>query len=241
MSWLRWWVGAVNDPKWRLIATKANCRPGDCVAVWLYLLEEAKEAGGDISAASAETCSVILGFEEAQVEAIIAEMRRRGMIDGERVAAWEKRQPKREDDSRERVRASRARGAAEKSVTNQSAELCNGDVTQCNAPESETESETESEKIKSQSSGLLPRETRTRQRRHAASAAAEQRPFPIDGSISFSRWAEIARNEAPGLDVDLVASQFRSLVRSRDGPEAFKASNVEARFRAFCREHRKRN
>lgn len=146
MSWLRWWTGTVNDPKWRIIAARANCRPGDCVAVWAYLLEIAKDGEGDIAAADAEECAVILGYDMETVEAIIAAMRARHLIEGQNVAAWAKRQPKREDDSKARVAAHRERARNEKSVTDQRAEVCNAPVTHCNAPESETETETETEK-----------------------------------------------------------------------------------------------
>ena len=141
MSWLRWWSGTVNDPKWRLIAVRAKCRPGDCVAVWAYLLEIAKEGAGDISAADAEQCAVVLGYEHDEVVAIIAAMRARALIDGDRLSAWERRQPKREDDSRDRVAAHRAkrRGGNASDV----------DVTQCNAQESESESDTEQSSLRS--------------------------------------------------------------------------------------------
>lgn len=141
MSWLRWWQGTVNDPKWRIVAMRAKCRAGDCVAVWAFLLEVAKEGDGDISSADAEECAVVLGYDLETVTAVIAAMRDKALIEGDRIAAWEKRQPKREDDSRARVAAFRARKAEEKSVTDQQNDARNDDVTHGNAPETETETE----------------------------------------------------------------------------------------------------
>jgi hypothetical protein len=143
MSWLRWWTGTVNDPKWRMVAARAKCRPGDCVAVWAFLLEIAKDADGDVSKADAEECAVVLGYEVEVVEAIIAAMRDKKLIEGSRLPSWDKRQPKREDDSRARVAAYRERRAEEKSVTHQRTYARNEDVTHCNAPETEADTDTE--------------------------------------------------------------------------------------------------
>lgn len=141
MIWLRWWVGTANDPKWRIVAMRAQCRAGDCLAVWAYLLEVAKEGEGDITAADIEECSVVLGFQLDVVTSIIAAMKDKGLIDGSRLSSWEKRQPKREDDSTSRVAAFRDR--KKNSVQDQASNTRNAPVTQCNAPESESESESE--------------------------------------------------------------------------------------------------
>ena len=100
MSWFRWWAGTVNDPKWRIIAARANCRPGDCLAVWAYLLEIAKDGDGDISKADPEECAVVLGYDHLLVETIIAAMRDKGLIADGRLTAWEKNKSGRIDDFR---------------------------------------------------------------------------------------------------------------------------------------------
>jgi hypothetical protein len=140
MSWLRWWTGTVNDPKWRLVARRANSKPGNCVAVWAYLLELAKPGEGNVSALDVEECSVVLDYEIDEVERIIAAMRDRSLLDGDRVASWERRQPKREDDSAARVAAYRAK-KREETQSKQGDTHSNAPVTQCNAPETDTETE----------------------------------------------------------------------------------------------------
>ena len=143
MSWLRWWQGTVNDPKWRIVAARAGCRVGDCLSVWAYLLETAKDSEGDVSKLDTEECAIVLGYDLELVEAILTAMRNKSLIEGQRLPSWEKRQPKREDDSRARVAAFRDRKAQEKSVTEQRAEPCNAPVTQGNAPDTESETDTE--------------------------------------------------------------------------------------------------
>ena len=59
-------------------------------------------------------------------------------------------------------------------------------------------------------------------------------PFPA-GTISFTPWAEIARQELPlpRRDVDLVAGEFRQWCASRN--IALNAGTIEKTFRGFCR------
>jgi hypothetical protein len=139
MSWLRWWAGTVNDPKWRIIAARANCRPGDCLAVWAYLLEIAKDGDGDISKADTEECAVVLGYDHLLVETIIVAMRDKELIADGRLTAWEKRQPKREDGSAERAKAWREHKKTENKETERAR-------TQPNATESDTDTDTDTEK-----------------------------------------------------------------------------------------------
>jgi hypothetical protein len=141
MSWFRWWAGTVNDPKWRIIAARANCRPGDCLAVWAYLLEIAKDGDGDISKHDPEECAVVLGYDHLLVETIIVAMRDKELIADGRLTAWEKRQPKREDGSAERAKAWREHKKTENKETERTR-------TQPNAPESDTDTDTDNKKDK---------------------------------------------------------------------------------------------
>jgi hypothetical protein len=61
--------------------------------------------------------------------------------------------------------------------------------------------------------------------------------FPADGSISFGRWGEIARQEKPGVDPDVLASNFRKWASGLDPPLSLRASAIETKFRTFCRKH----
>lgn len=116
-DWFRSWHGAPTDNKWLLIARKAGASPGIVSAVVWALLDHASQqnARGSISTFDVETYSTFSGFDEAQIEAIIKAMTDKGIIIDGRLASWDKRQPKREDDnSTDRVRALREKRNAMK-------------------------------------------------------------------------------------------------------------------------------
>lgn len=59
--------------------------------------------------------------------------------------------------------------------------------------------------------------------------------FPKEGSISYSKWGVIAREEqfAPVRDIDLVANDFRYWCLSKAIP--LESKNIEKTFRTFCK------
>jgi hypothetical protein len=139
MDWFRSWHGAPTDNKWLLIAKRAGVTPMMVSAVFWALLDYAsqQEERGSVAGFDAETYAMWAGCDETDVIAIVNAMRAKGVItDGERLAAWEKRQPRREDDSSERVRRYRDKpkdDVTQKQVTNVTqCNACNGNVTQCN-------------------------------------------------------------------------------------------------------------
>jgi hypothetical protein len=136
MSWLRWWEGTVTDPKWRVVAARSGQPVGNVLAVWAYVLEEARRMDGGLPEIDCEVIGACLGYEPEAVERIIAGMRAKGSIDDQGVTNWRKRQPKREDDSRERVAAYREKKRLE-ALHNARLET----VTRGNAPEAEAEAE----------------------------------------------------------------------------------------------------
>lgn len=117
IDWFRSWHGAPSDPKWRTVARRASCRPGDVAAVVWYLLDRASQAPerGSIAGYDAEIIADTLGYETVTVEAIIVTLRDKQFIDAnDRITAWERFQPIREDDNAaERARAYRERKRAE--------------------------------------------------------------------------------------------------------------------------------
>jgi hypothetical protein len=111
IDWFRSWHGAPTDPKWLGIARKAGVAPGIVVAVAWALMDRASQAEdrGSIEGYDADGLACFFGCEPEQVEAIVTAMAEKGMIADGRFTAWEKRQPKREDNAAERARAWRER------------------------------------------------------------------------------------------------------------------------------------
>lgn len=134
-DWFRSWHGAPTDPKWLGIGKKAGVAPGIAAAMAWALMDRASQAEdrGSIDGYDADGLGCFFGCEAGQVDAIVSAMTDKGMIVDGRFAAWEKRQPKREDDSSERVRQHRERHK----------QHAQRDVTRRDAPEAEAETDTE--------------------------------------------------------------------------------------------------
>jgi hypothetical protein len=135
LSWWRSWHGAPTDHKWAVISARSGVKVGIVSAIAWALLDYASQQPdrGSMAGFDTEEYAVYSGFEEVEIVAVIQAMNDKGIIKDGRLTNWEKRQPKREDDSAERVRKFRAEKR---------------NVTQGNAPERESESDTESEEDK---------------------------------------------------------------------------------------------
>lgn len=153
--WFRWHHGTVTDPKWRVVASRCvtvvtGVTVGHVLAVWAAMMENASlsPVRGTLSGWDDEDVAAGLGFTTEQVCAIREAMQGK-TLDGESLAAWEKRQPKREDSSADRMREHRAkkRGA----VTHGDAGVTQSDAAKRDVT-LETETETE-EKHSSASAG----------------------------------------------------------------------------------------
>lgn len=108
MDWFRSYHGAPLDPKFRYIADRVQCPMAFVTALWWALLDAASqndETRGNACNADVTVICFMLGIDPSIGEKIVAEMRTRKLLIGEwDIAKWEKRQPKREDSSTERVR-----------------------------------------------------------------------------------------------------------------------------------------
>lgn len=113
IDWFRWHHGTVTDPKFRVVARKAGARVGDVLAVWALVLERssASDNRGHPGALDMETVEEAFGLADGDAQRIYDAMVARGLIDAStgRIARWEARQPKREDNSTERSRQHRER------------------------------------------------------------------------------------------------------------------------------------
>lgn len=120
MDWFRLHHGTPQDPKWIVVSRRARVPVGAVLSVWMTMLDAASRASerGTLEGWDHEDVAAMLGYETEQVAAIYDAMQGK-TLDGDRVMAWDKRQPKRErdDDSASRVRAHRERNAAEDHVT----------------------------------------------------------------------------------------------------------------------------
>lgn len=114
IDWFRWHHGSVTDPKFQLIARKSGASLPDVLAVWAYVLEQASASAerGHIGEIDAEALDCLFGFPgtETRTADILKAMEGRKLIEAGCVVAWDKRQPKREDDTAaERKRRQRER------------------------------------------------------------------------------------------------------------------------------------
>jgi len=101
IDWFRWHHGSVTDPKFSLVARRAGASLPDVLAVWVYLLERASaaEQRGMFGEVDLEAVDNLFDFDDGMTSEILTHMNARGLIAGGAIAAWEKRQPKRERDT----------------------------------------------------------------------------------------------------------------------------------------------
>jgi hypothetical protein len=127
-----------TDPKWRVIAKRSGRPLSEVIAVFVFMMTNAggnKDERGTLIGWSDEDVAAALDAEPEHVEAIRNAMQGK-TLEGDRLAGWEKRQPKREDDTAiQRVKAFRERKSEMKR-----------NETQCNAvfaPDADTDTDTE--------------------------------------------------------------------------------------------------
>ena len=146
MDWWRAHHGLAMDIKYPVIAERAGQPVERVIALWLALLDHASQQDederGSIAGFDVELTAAYLRCPPEALDAILAAMQRPkrdgspGMLDGDRITAWSRRQPKREDETAaERKRRQRARDQQADTLGH----AASRDVT--------TETETETEKI----------------------------------------------------------------------------------------------
>lgn len=118
MDWFRSWHGAPTDPKWLLIAKRSETQAGVVSAIVWALFDFASQNAADrgsVEAFDAETYAAFSGFDEDAIKRVIECLKEKKLIIDGHLAAWEKRQTKREDNSTLRVQ--KHRNAMKRSVT----------------------------------------------------------------------------------------------------------------------------
>lgn len=188
MDWLRWHHGTTTDRKWPRIAARADTSVAAVIAVWASLLEIASQATDrgyvHLSDDDEADLDAALGLQPDTTRRIVAELCAREMVTGDnRIAAWDRRQPKRERDeapgsSTERVRKHREG----KRATDETA-----GVTPCNATEH-------------------PEQPRGEERREDHSSTETSSPLAADASPPADRVGAFeGQDRAPPVDADTRA------------------------------------
>lgn len=112
MEWLKWYIGSAIDPKFSIVARRSGHNVAAVIAIWAMLLERAGQAEerGNITGFDCETADVVLGLPDGAAYVILEALRSKGLIHGDRVANWEKRQSiDVKEAARERKRLQRER------------------------------------------------------------------------------------------------------------------------------------
>lgn len=108
MDWYRIYHGLPDDPRLGVMAHRAGMSRAEGLALFVTLLDFASRAcpRGSVAGFDAEGAAVALGIETGKVEAALAALRDRGMIDGsDMLSDWQRQK----QSSTARVRRFRAR------------------------------------------------------------------------------------------------------------------------------------
>lgn len=111
--WFRLWGDMATDPKWRTIARASRQSISEVIAVAIHMMTHASNAPvrGYIDGFEDEDVATALDIDTDAVTAIRDAMQGR-FLQGDQLMGWDKRQPKREDSSAERVAEYRQRQRA---------------------------------------------------------------------------------------------------------------------------------
>lgn len=209
MDWFRWYHGSVTDPKFAIIAQRAKTTRANVVAVWSYLLETASQADkrGDVTRCDAEDVAVTLDVKTTVIDAIFDAMRSKRLIENGRLAGWDKRQPKREDNSRERTQLYRASKAP---VTH-----CDAPVTRCDAEDTQSpplipKKENPPHPLKKEHP-FTPLKIQIGKKTQISKRIRLLKDLTVDDELR-----EWAREKAPDVNIDQSLDAFLDWRRSKD-------------------------
>ena len=106
-NWVRLWEDMPTDPKWRVVARRSGRPLSEVLSVFVFMMTNAGANAterGRLQNWSDEDVGAAIDMDGEHVTAIREAMQGK-TIDGDRLTGWERRQPKREDNSSERARA----------------------------------------------------------------------------------------------------------------------------------------
>jgi uncharacterized phage protein (TIGR02220 family) len=147
--WFRVWTDMVNDPKWRTIARVSGRPISEVLSVALHLMTCASNATerGRTEGWSDEDVATALDIDTDHVTKIKDAMQGR-FLDGDQLTSWDKRQPKREDNSSERAKEWREAKKAEKKAAETEARTHANATERTKTPRRDTDTDTEESKPK---------------------------------------------------------------------------------------------
>lgn len=142
-SWVRLWHDMPTDPKFRTIARASKQPLPVVIAIFTFILTDASanESERGRTTASDEDIASAFDLEESDVCLVRQAMQGR-VLDGDILAGWEKRQPKREDNSAERAKAWR-----EKNKPNVKTERSRTQPNAAERPDTDTDTDTEKKEV----------------------------------------------------------------------------------------------
>ncbi len=120
MTWWRAHHGLPYDFKLGIIARMLQVRQTDVGMVWVACLDHASQAEdrGSVARLNPAVVAFGLGLTEAEVTTIVDAFRVQEMISGDRLTAWDRRQPEKDDPTAaERQRERRERKKMSRHVT----------------------------------------------------------------------------------------------------------------------------
>jgi hypothetical protein len=218
----------------------------DVLAVWAFVLEKASasEERGNFGDVDCEAVDCLFGLDDGKTALILEHMGDRGLVDAGNICAWEKRQPKREDEtSTDRKRRQREREheirMAEIVTCNPSRNVTHGhaDVTHGHARGEERREEKSKDTFSDESVGAAeappaapnpPKPPKPTEKKAEA--------LPDDWQLPLS-WGEWALSEYPHWTRDVIrleAEKFADHWRSKSGKESRRA-DWQATWRNWCR------
>ncbi len=231
IDWFRWHHGSVTDPKFAVVAKKSGASVAEVIGVWACLLEAASssEDRGNPGEPDFESIDCLLGLDDGMSRRIYERMRERSLLDVEtgRVASWEKRQTKREDDgAAERKRRQREREqAAAECVTGEESRrvtLSHAEDTACHNREEESREE-KKDSLREDGSVASP-----------VGSAAKGARLPADWEPGDEGRAFALGLGIDGRRFDEEAAKFCDYWHAQPGVKGRKA-NWQATWRNWCR------
>lgn len=222
MDWFRYYHGAPYDPKLTMIAKNIGVKRCEMTAFWDCILDRASQNSprGSIAGIDLDIISFSQDISKDTLQKMLDALIEKGVIGGDFVCSWEKRQPKREDHSTDRVRVYRKNNSLKYNDSHAN-ETHGNAVKRSETPEREREEREEKERKKEKGN---PSDSNSRGTRF------------LDKSLSLP-WKEFCIQKRPSLDPEEIFQSFKDYWISQPGAKGIKL-DWEATWRNWVRNQR---